>query len=135
MSFTDDNSLHGSVLNRRVEDKGMSEGFIHEILRNITMLNCKQIARIVSESIDRKLSAGERCSLWMHIALCGTCRGFRNLQHRIHEAARLGSKSTTDQMADSKIKLSAESRMRMQRALARAGAGDDRADSPDSADS
>ena len=134
MSFTDDNSLHGSVLNRRVEDKGMSEGFIHEIRRNITMLNCKQIARIVSDSIDRKLSAGERLSLWMHIALCGTCRGFRNLQQRIHEAARLGSKPTTDKMADSKNELSAESRMRMQRALARAGAGDDRADSPDSAD-
>ena len=48
------------------------------------MLKCKDITRLVSESFERRLSIGERLNLWIHIAMCGTCRLFRRLQIRLH---------------------------------------------------
>ncbi len=62
------------------------------------MLNCEQVTRLVSESFDRNLTLRERLGLRLHTMMCGTCRVFRQLQHRIHEAivtcARGGSTST-----------------------------------------
>lgn len=52
------------------------------------MLNCKDISRVVSESFERPLSFGERIGLRFHIAMCGTCRKFRKLQHKIHSSVR-----------------------------------------------
>ena len=50
------------------------------------MLNCKQVTKLVSESFVRQLSIGERLSLWMHTAMCRTCRSFRRLQIQLYHA-------------------------------------------------
>ncbi len=41
------------------------------------MLNCKDMTRLISDSLDRKISLRQRLELWMHIAMCGMCRAFR----------------------------------------------------------
>jgi hypothetical protein len=39
-------------------------------------MNCKETARLVSESHDRPLSIVERFKLQMHLAMCFLCRNF-----------------------------------------------------------
>ena len=55
------------------------------------MLSCKQVSELASESIDRRLSLGERLRMGLHLALCGFCRRYRRQIRFLHEAAgRLG---------------------------------------------
>jgi hypothetical protein len=57
-------------------------------LRPPSMLNCKDISRVVSESFERPLSFGERTGLRLHMLLCGTCRRFQKLQKKIQTAVK-----------------------------------------------
>ena len=41
------------------------------------MLNCKDMTKLISDSLDRKLSVRLRIVLWLHISVCGMCRRFR----------------------------------------------------------
>jgi hypothetical protein len=41
------------------------------------MLNCKDMTRLISDSLDRKISLAQRLELWAHIMMCGVCRRFR----------------------------------------------------------
>ena len=41
------------------------------------MLSCKDIAKLASEGLDRKLSLRERISLRVHTTLCSACRAYR----------------------------------------------------------
>ena len=50
------------------------------------MLNCKEVTRLISESFDRNLSLRERFGLRLHVMMCSTCRLFRQIQRRIHNA-------------------------------------------------
>ncbi len=38
------------------------------------MLSCNEASRIVSEGMDRRLSAGERLRLHAHLVICRGCR-------------------------------------------------------------
>ncbi len=40
------------------------------------MLSCKQASALMSQSQDRKLTAGERWRLRLHLSLCTGCRQF-----------------------------------------------------------
>ena len=40
------------------------------------MLNCKQATQLLSEKLDRPLSAKEKMRLGMHTSLCPPCRHF-----------------------------------------------------------
>lgn len=42
------------------------------------MLNCKDITKLISDSLDRKLSFRQRLEVWFHMAVCGMCRRFRS---------------------------------------------------------
>lgn len=42
------------------------------------MLNCKDMTKLISESLDRKISLFQRMELWMHIMMCSMCRRFRS---------------------------------------------------------
>lgn len=52
------------------------------------MLNCRQVAQLVSESLDKKLSFGTRMQLWMHLAMCGICSRFRKAILRIQDETK-----------------------------------------------
>lgn len=89
------------------------------------MLNCKDLTRLVSESFERKLTIGERLNLWLHISMCITCRQFRRLQLRIHQAIRHRATSVLEQTVTPAERLSDESRSRLQQAIASASEGGD----------
>jgi hypothetical protein len=39
-------------------------------------LKCRQAAQLASQSMDRRLSFGERVSLRVHLAICDGCTNF-----------------------------------------------------------
>ena len=41
------------------------------------MSRCKDITRLISDSMERKLSLWQRIDLRMHLLLCGFCRRFQ----------------------------------------------------------
>lgn len=41
------------------------------------MLTCRDAARLFTEAPERRLSRGERLSLWLHLAICASCRRVR----------------------------------------------------------
>lgn len=42
------------------------------------MLNCKDMTKLISDSLERKISVRQRMELWLHIMMCGMCRRFRS---------------------------------------------------------
>ena len=52
------------------------------------IINCKETARLLSESHDRRLSAYERIKLRMHLAMCVVCRNFSKQLDLIRKLAR-----------------------------------------------
>ncbi|HMO15898.1 MAG TPA: hypothetical protein PKD64_17885 [Pirellulaceae bacterium] len=42
------------------------------------MLNCKETTKLISDSLDRKLTFRERMGLWLHMMMCSLCRRFRS---------------------------------------------------------
>ena len=39
-------------------------------------LSCKEASRLLSQSMDRKMSVGELARLRLHLTLCDACRNF-----------------------------------------------------------
>ena len=55
------------------------------------MLNCKEVSRLVSQGLDRRLGFGERLRLRIHLAICDGCSNFDNQMAFLRKAvARLG---------------------------------------------
>ena len=82
------------------------------------MLNCKDVSKLVSESLDHELSFWQRFNLWMHLSMCRLCWSFRKDLVHLHEETReharhieLGAEEEPD------VKLSDESRDSMKRLL------------------
>lgn len=42
------------------------------------MLSCKDMTKLISDSLDRKITLRQRMELWLHIMMCGMCRRFRS---------------------------------------------------------
>jgi len=40
------------------------------------MLTCKEVSRLVSQGLDRRLGFGERVRLRVHLAICDGCANF-----------------------------------------------------------
>ncbi|QBG48721.1 zf-HC2 domain-containing protein [Verrucomicrobia bacterium S94] len=41
------------------------------------MLSCKEVSRLISESLDRKLPFRQRIGVRMHLMMCSLCRRYR----------------------------------------------------------
>ncbi|MGO9109775.1 MAG: zf-HC2 domain-containing protein [Thermoguttaceae bacterium] len=52
------------------------------------MFCCKKAARLLSESLDRKLTFWQRVRLRFHLSLCGFCRHFDHDLHLFDAALR-----------------------------------------------
>jgi predicted anti-sigma-YlaC factor YlaD len=83
------------------------------------MKNCQEIARLVSESHDRRLSFMDRLHIRFHLAMCAMCRRFstqiafiNRLTRRIGEDSAIGA----DNLEGG---LSAEAKARMQATISR----------------
>ena len=81
------------------------------------MLRCREISKLVSESMERKLSFREWLALRMHLAMCGLCNGFAKQVRFLRMAARRDSQRLADGRAHSEVRLSPEARTRIEAAL------------------
>ena len=55
------------------------------------MLSCREVTRMVSQGLDRKLGFGERMRLRVHFAICDGCTNFRKQLDLLRQAVeRLG---------------------------------------------
>ena len=83
------------------------------------MLNCRQLAQLASESLDRELSFRERFGMRLHLSMCRVCtRYLRQLLFLRRACAEIKQSRAT-----SGTSLSAEARTRISDAVGRRGAG------------
>ena len=55
------------------------------------MLTCKEVSRLVSQGLDRRLGFGERIALRVHLAICEGCSNFSKQVAFLRKAvARIG---------------------------------------------
>ena len=52
------------------------------------MMPCSEVARLVSQGLDRKLGFGERVALRVHFAICEGCSNFDRQMKLLREATR-----------------------------------------------
>ena len=56
-------------------------------------ISCKEASRLISQSMDERLSFGQRLRLRLHLTLCDACRNFKShLQLLRRGVARLFEK-------------------------------------------
>lgn len=78
------------------------------------MLSCKDVTRLISESMDRSLPAGKRFGVRMHLLICRFCARYRRQLLLIRDAAR---RIASAEGAFPEGALSAEARERIRRSL------------------
>ena len=81
------------------------------------MLRCREISRLVSESMDHDLSFRQRMQMRMHLAMCRLCSGFARQLRLLRRAARENPERLTDTGDDTDSRLSDEARERIKTAL------------------
>lgn len=52
------------------------------------MTPCREVTRLVSQGLDRKLGFGERVALRIHFAICEGCSNFDRQMKLLREAVR-----------------------------------------------
>ena len=82
---------------------------------------CKQMAPVMSESLERRLALRERLALKLHLWVCVWCVWYLENLRTMREAlrARGAREEGAADDVDSAVKLSEEARERIRRALAR----------------
>ncbi|MCG3130128.1 MAG: hypothetical protein FLDDKLPJ_00876 [Phycisphaerae bacterium] len=51
-------------------------------------MNCRQVSRLVSDGLDRRLALHERLAVWIHLLYCRACAAYRRQVLMLREAAR-----------------------------------------------
>lgn len=46
------------------------------MIPRMAKLSCKEASRLISQSMDQRLSFGQRLKLRLHLLLCDACRNF-----------------------------------------------------------
>lgn len=57
------------------------------------MIKCKQATQMLSEKLDRPLSAKEKINLAMHMAMCTPCRQFGKQMELIRDLSKSYTKA------------------------------------------
>lgn len=63
------------------------------------MASCKEVTRLVSEGLDRRLGFGERVALRAHFLMCKGCRNFEDQMARLRQAVQQLSRSEDERRA------------------------------------
>jgi len=85
--------------------------FLHAA-KLILTLKCEESSRIVSESMDRELTAVERWAVRMHVIGCWSCRRFGQQIRQLREAMKRHPDRTA-----SEARLSPEAMKRIEEAI------------------
>jgi len=88
-----------------------------DVWRILTLV-CDESSRLVSESLDRDLTLGERIAVRAHQLLCWSCRRFRKQILFVREAIRYQEEHWQEGTTASPHSLSPEARERIKQALA-----------------
>ena len=80
---------------------------------------CKQMAPVMSESLERRLTLRERLTLKLHLWVCVWCVWYLENLRTMRAALRARGAREESAEVDSAVKLSEEARERIRRALAR----------------
>ena len=81
------------------------------------MLRCREISKLVSESMERRLPLRQRMELWMHLKLCRLCAGFARQTRLLGQAARQNSERLVGDTMTPEATLSPGARERIKAAL------------------
>ena len=82
------------------------------------MLTCKQVSRLISESLDRDLPLRQRMSMRMHLFMCKLCSRYSRQSLSLREAIRLQSERE-EEIDVYPASLSSEARERIKESLSR----------------
>ncbi|QDS86147.1 hypothetical protein EC9_03060 [Rosistilla ulvae] len=82
------------------------------------MFSCKEISKLVSESLETKLTFRQRVELWMHLRLCRLCAAFRRDTVALHRRTQQHVAELDNDRSVAKAKLSSEARQRIKQAIA-----------------
>lgn len=80
------------------------------------MLHCREVATLVSESIERELPLRQRLQVWMHLAMCRLCAGFARQLRLVRQAVRENAERLAGP-AGPQATLSPEARKRIRAAI------------------
>ena len=83
------------------------------------MLSCKEITRLVSESLDRPLPLRQRVAVRLHILFCKLCDRYRRHLFFIRDALRRHPERLEGHEGPSSRLLSPEARERIKHRLSR----------------
>lgn len=78
---------------------------------------CAEVTRLVSESLDRDLSYGQRARLRLHFLLCVLCRRYHDQLHFLRKALRSHPERLVGHDPLGHAGLSSHARERLKRAI------------------
>ncbi len=81
------------------------------------MLHCREISKLVSDSMERELPFRQRVNVWMHLAMCRLCAGFARHLRLLRRAAHDNPERLGPDSGNPKARLSEEARERIKAAL------------------
>ncbi|QDU96501.1 anti-sigma factor family protein [Lignipirellula cremea] len=81
------------------------------------MLSCKEISKLVSLSLDRKLSLGQRMSLWLHLGMCRLCWRFRRSLMHLHNETREQANALDQHAVDARVRMPDDCRARLKKII------------------
>ena len=93
------------------------------------MMSCKEVSRLYSESLERKLPFRQRLGLWMHLSMCRFCSGFSKQLLLLRDASRKHAEQIENATEPA---LSGEARQRIRRALENQGSDTQESDTEES---
>jgi hypothetical protein len=82
------------------------------------MRSCKEITILVSESLDRELSLGERLAVRLHLMMCRFCSRYRKQLQTLRVVANRYLHEIEPSETHELFSLSEDARSRIQRVLA-----------------
>ncbi len=74
------------------------------------MLSCKKASQIISQSLERKLTIGERFNLKLHLLVCKYCKHFSQQIHSISVALKLTARTIEN---DDTVKMPSSAKQRI----------------------
>ena len=81
------------------------------------MLRCREVSKLVSESMERNLPFGTRVQVRMHLMLCRFCAGFARQLRLLRRAARQNPERLAGSPSTPEATLSQEARERIKTVL------------------
>ena len=78
---------------------------------NHWMFKCKEVTRLVSESLDRKLPLYQRIGIRIHLLMCEFCSRFKKQLLFLHETIRLHVERGKDTELSAKLQPEARERI------------------------